>query len=194
MIFRNVTRVIVVLAATAALAQSTLPGTTQAAPMLSEQDLAARRGPARSRTATAPQGGLAAARQQVEDMDRTLSQMRVVLKQMHARAAMSKTPDSLAKANLEMWELMVGQMDKELQQLRVAVASREDMEARRAALYKQADAKIEAEAQAARAAQAARFADAAKNATGTQTPTATEPDGQSAKPPVPPANNPASPN
>jgi hypothetical protein len=139
--------------------------------------------------------------QQVEDMDHTISQMRVVLKQMQTRAAKSKATDPVAKANLDMWELMVSHLDKELVQLRATLATREDMEARRAALYKQADAKIEAQAQAARAAQAARFADAAKNATGTQTPSAGEPAaGQGAQqgsshtaPAQPSSANPASP-
>jgi hypothetical protein len=133
-------------------------------------------------------------------MESTLSQMRVLLKQMHAK---SKATDSLAKANLDMWDLMVGNLDKELQQMRLTLAAREDLEARRAALYKQADAKAEAEAQAARASQAARFAPAEKNTTGTPTPAAT---GQSAEPSpaaqtapaqpssAPPTNNSASPN
>ena len=94
-------------------------------------------------------------------MESTLSQMRLLLKQMHAK---SKATDSLAKTNLDMWELMVGNLDKEVQQMRLTLAAREDLEARRAALYKQADAKAEAEAQAARASQAAQ---AEKNATGT---------------------------
>src|SRR5579864_5211457 len=102
MMFRNAIGVMVVLAATAALGQNALPGTTQGAPMLSPQDLAARRGPARNRTAGAPQG-LAAIQQQVEDMDHTVTQMRVVLKQMQARAAKSKATDSATKANFEMW-------------------------------------------------------------------------------------------
>lgn len=194
MIFRTATRVFVVMAATAALAQSALPGTTPASPMLSQQDLAARRGPARNRAAAAPQG-LAAIQQQVEDMDHTVSQMRVVLKQMQVRAAKSKATDSVTKANLDMWELMMRHMDKELQELRSTLAVREDMEARRAALYKQADAKIEAQAQAARAAQAARFAEASKNATGTQTPSAASPQTAPAQSStVSPASNPASPN
>jgi hypothetical protein len=58
--------------------------------------------------------------------------------------------------------------------MRLTLAAREDWEARRAALYKQADAKAEAEAQAARASQAARFALAEKNTTGTPTPAAIE--------------------
>jgi len=198
MIFRSATRVVVVLAATMAFGQSAQPGTTPSAPILNSQGLTGRRGPVGNKT-TDPQG-LAAMRERVRDMESTLSQMRVLLKQMHAK---SKATDSLAKANLDMWDLMVGNLDKELQQMRLTLAAREDLEARRAALYKQADAKAEAEAQAARASQAARFAPAEKNTTGTPTPAAT---GQSAEPSpaaqtapaqpssAPPTNNSASPN
>jgi hypothetical protein len=142
-------------------------------------------------------------RDQLTDMESTLSKMQVALKQLHAQAAKSKTADPLTKANLNMWDLMVGHLDKEVQQMRVTLAAREDMEVRRAALYKQADAKAEAEVKAARASQAARFDQAQKNATGTPTPA---PAGQSAEtgtaaqsgPAQSPAssstNNPASPN
>jgi hypothetical protein len=133
-------------------------------------------------------------------MEGTISQMRVLLQQMQARAAKSKATDALTKANLDLWELMVGQLDKELQQLHQTLAAREDLEARRADLYRQADAKAAAAAAAARAAQAARFAEAEKNAAGT-TPA---PTGQSREPSpgaptaqpsqAPPANNPAAPN
>jgi hypothetical protein len=133
-------------------------------------------------------------------MDSTLSQMRGVLKQMQAKAARSKVSDPLAKANLDLWELMVGHLDKELQQLHETLGVREDMEVRRLALYKQADAKAEAAAQAGRAAQAARFAEAQKNDTGTPTAAAAEqtsvpsPAAPSQPSAVPPTNNPASPN
>jgi hypothetical protein len=159
---------VLVLAATAALAQIANPGTTPGAPILNRQALAGRRGPVGSKT-TDPQG-LSAMRERVQDMETTLSQMRVVLKQMHAKSANSKSTDPVTKANLDMWKLMVGHLDKELEQLRVTLAAREDLEARRAALYKQADAKAEAAAQAGRAAQSARFAQTEKNATGTPTP------------------------
>ena len=96
--------------------------------------------------------------QRVQDMENTLNQMHGVLKEMQAKAAKSSAKDSLAKSNLEMWELLVGHLDKQLQELKIATAAREDLEARRSALYKQADAKAEAEAQAARAAEAAKFA------------------------------------
>lgn len=209
--FRSASRVIVVLAATAAWAQSGQPGTTpgapilnpnQSAPMLNQRPgLAGRRGPVGNKT-TDPQG-LVAMRERVQGMESTVAQMQGVLKQMRARAAKNKATDSLTKANLDMWELMVGQLGKELEQMRETLAAREDLEARRAALYKQADAKAAAATQAARGAQAARFDEAAKNATGTPTPAAT---GQSAEQSpgtqtapaqpsaVPPTSNSASPN
>lgn len=205
MIFRSATRVLVVLAATAALAQSAQPGTTPGAPILNRQGLTGRSGSVGNKTAD-PQSP-AAMRERIENMESTLSQMRVVLKQMKAKAAKSNASDSLTKSNLDMWELMVGHLDKELQQMRLTLAAREDLEARRAALYKQADAKAEAAAQAARASQAARVAQAQKNATGTPTPAAAEQaTGQSAErspvaqtaPAQPsdalPTNNSASPN
>jgi len=201
MMFRNATRVIVVLAATAALGQSAQPGTTAGAPILNRQAPAGRRGPVANKAADAQ--GTAGLRERVGDMESTLSQMRLVLKQMHAKAAKSKTTDSLTKANLDLWELMAGHLDKELQQLRLALAAREDLEARRAALYKQADANAAKEAQAFRAAQAARFEQAAQNANGTPTPAPTaQSAGQShasqvapTQPsPVPPTNNAPSPN
>jgi len=195
MIFRSATRVVVVLAATAAFAQSAQPGTTPSAPILNRPGLTTRTNPAGNKTAD-PQG-LAAMRERVEDMQNTLSQMRVVLRQMQTNATKNKATDSLAKANLDMWGLMVGHLDKELQQLRVTLAARQDFEARRASLYKQADAKAEAAAQATRAGQAERLPQAEKNTAGAPTPAAPEPaTGQSAQkgPAAPLANNSVSPN
>lgn len=165
---RSATRVLVVLAASAALAQSAQPGATASEPILNRPGLAGGRGAVANRTAVDPQG-LVAMRERVTDMEGTLSKMRGALKQMHANAQ-SKAVDSLTKANLDLWELMVGHLDKELEQLHVALAEREDLEARRADLYRQADAKAAAKAQAARAAQAARFAEDAQKASGTVTP------------------------
>ena len=45
-----------------------------------------------------------------------------------------------------MWELLVGHLDQTLKEARVAAAERDDMMARRAALYRQAQAKADAEA------------------------------------------------
>jgi ribulose bisphosphate carboxylase small subunit len=176
MILRSASGVILVLAATAVLAQSAQPGTAPSASIPRRQSPVAQRGPGGA-TSTDPLG-LGAARENVQDMESTVSQMRVVLKQMHAKAAKNTATDSLTKANFEMWGLMVGELENQLQQLRETLAERENMEARRVDLYKQADAKIAARAQAARAAQAARFAEAANNATGTPT---AAPTGQSAE-------------
>ena len=104
----------------------------------------------------------------IEDMQGTLTQMHAVLKRMRANSAKSQTKNSLAQANLDMWELLVGHLDKQLQELRLAQAAREDMEVRRAALYKQADAKANAEAQAAIAARGPGGAQASTPSSTTQ--------------------------
>lgn len=162
--FRNATRVITILAVTTALAQGTPPSTVPAGnppatvpggtQVMQRHGSASRRGLAGNQTRGLPTP--TPLRQRVQDMESTLAQMHLVLKQMQDKAAKSKAKDPLAKANLDMWELMVGHLEKELQELKIAMAAHEDMEARRAALYKQADAKAEAEAQAARA-QTAKF-------------------------------------
>jgi len=166
MIFRNSTIVMVVFAATLALSQSAQPASTAAAPIPNRPPMMERRNPGTKRPVDLQSA--AALREQVGDMEKTLSKMHVALKRMYADTAKSKGADPLTKANLEMWELMTGHLDKELEQLRLALASREDMETRRAALYKQADANAAAQAQAWRAAQAARFAQSAQGASGTE--------------------------
>jgi len=95
--------------------------------------------------------------QRVEDLAATVDKMHLVLKNMHTKSAAS-AKDPAVKANLEMWDLMVGQLDKQLQDLKQAEASRQDMEARRAAMYKQADIKSQAEAKAAQQAMFSRQA------------------------------------
>jgi hypothetical protein len=136
MIFQNATRVIMALAVTTALAQGTPPaaaGSPQAAvpggnDVMQRQGYAGRRAPSAKQPRGVPvQTSL---RERVQDMERTLTQMRLVLTKMHDKAAKSKTQDSLAKANLDMWELMVSHLDKELRELKDAAAAREDMEAR----------------------------------------------------------------
>jgi len=199
MMFRNAARVIVVLAVTTAMSQSTppaptVPGGTDA--IGQRQALAARR--TASMGARRPNGMQTPTplRQRLEDLENTVTQMHTVLKQMQAKAAKSSVKDSVAKANLDMWGLMVGHLDKELQELRIAVAQREDMEARRAAMYKQADAKAEAEAQAARAAQAAKFGVAAPTPAPNAPGSGQNPAGQTApeQPSTPPASNSPAPN
>jgi len=194
--FRNAARAIVILAVTTAMAQTTsptptVPGGTE---VMQRQGLAGRRGLPGNQT-RGPQAS-APLRQRVQDMENTLSQMHLVLKQMQDKAAKSKGQDALATANLDMWKLMVGHLDEELQELRVAVAAREDMEARRAALYKQADAKAEAVAQGARAAEAAKFGVAPTTPAPSGQGSGQSPAGQAvpAQSSNPPANNTSSPN
>lgn len=52
--------------------------------------------------------------------------------------ATSKSKDQVAKASLEMWELMLAHLDRQFDQLRIAMLEREDLEARRVALYNEA--------------------------------------------------------
>jgi hypothetical protein len=86
--------------------------------------------------------------QRLQDMETTLNSMHALLKQMQAKNASSRSKDPVAKANLEMWELLLAHLDKEFNQLEATLA-REDFEARRAALYNQAYEKAAKEAQAA---------------------------------------------
>ena len=83
----------------------------------------------------------------VDDMGSMLVKMHALLKQMQAKNKDGASKDPMIKANLEMWGLMLQDLDKQYAQLRLAARTREDMEARRAAMYKQAEAKSAAEAQ-----------------------------------------------
>jgi hypothetical protein len=101
----------------------------------------------------------AAANKNLQDMGATLTKMRALLKQMSGKSSTAKDP--MTKANVEMWTLMVEQLDKQYEQLLVAARQREDLEMRRASLYRQANEKVAEEnrkEQAARAAAAASHA------------------------------------
>jgi hypothetical protein len=100
---------------------------------------------------TADMRAKAAMNQRVDEMQTTLARMHALLKQMQASAAVKNSKDPVTKANLEMWGLMIQQLDKQFDQLKIATRERQDMDARRAAMYKQAQEKA---AQAARNAQA----------------------------------------
>jgi len=133
---------------------------------------------------------IATMRQRMEDMEGTLVKMHTVLKQMRAKAVKGSAKDPLAQANLDMWELMLGHLDKQFEELKTATLAREDLETRRAALYKQADAKAEAEAQAAQSSFGQTSALAGQGAgqgIAGQTPA-------SQNSPTPPANTSPSPN
>jgi len=108
----------------------------------------------------------ATANQNLQEMGATITKMQALLKQMRAH---SSSKDPAAKANLEMWTLMLDQLDKQYEQMRVATRQREELEARRAALYKQADER------AAEAAKRAREAAAAAAEANKQAPAATAP-------------------
>jgi hypothetical protein len=155
MMFKTGTAAIVVLGVAAGLAQSTSPVAIPADNSLvsQRQSVAGRnRMTSLAGNKTAGVQTPATLRERVQDMQVTLTKMHAVLKQMRARAA-SSSKDPLAKANLDMWELLVGHLDKQFQELQIAMITRDDMETRRAAMYKQVDAKAEAAARAARAAQ-----------------------------------------
>ena len=85
-------------------------------------------------------------RQRMEEMGNTLSKMHALLKQMQAKNSAGATKDPVAKANLEMWGLMLADLDKQYEQLRTATLAKEDVESRRAAMYKQAEEKAAAAA------------------------------------------------
>ena len=145
------------LAATAAWAQSPAPAPSPAAPPPvitgapnSSSRVISRFG--RNRNASAAQAQ-PVSRERVQEMQSTLNDMHALLKQMQAKNASSRSKDPVAKANLEMWELLLAHLDKEFHQLQVATVARDDFDARRAALDNQAAAKAAAEAAAARQAQ-----------------------------------------
>lgn len=144
-----------------------------------------------------------AMRQQVEDMGTTLTKMHALLKDMQAKNKMSGTKDPMIKANLEMWGLMIQDLDKQFEQLRVSARSREEIEARRAALYRQAEAKAAAEAQGIQAPGFARTPvtgapgaeGAAPSTPATKQPAPAQPSAQPAQTPASaPANPSSSPN
>jgi len=157
---RNTAVAIVVFAVTSALAQSTPP---VAAPLTSQGHAKVGRmgmysaGGSRATAAQAP----AMLHQRMEEMQNTLAKMHTVLKQMRAKAAKGGAKDPLAAANLDMWELMLSHLDKQLEELRATTLAREDLEARRAALYRQADTKAALAAKTAGVAGAAPSAAAA---------------------------------
>jgi len=143
---------IVVLAMSGILApgESSLPPSENQAPAAPARAFAGKDARSLPRGARLPaQLAPVTLRERVDGMRSTLSKMHGLLDLMRARAA-SNPKNTLAKANVDMWELMVGQLDQELKELQVAMVEREAVESRRAALFKQADAKADAEAEAAR--------------------------------------------
>jgi len=158
MMLRNSAAMLVILAATGMWGQSTPARVAPRRPPVAASSNA--------EGVAAANRAKATANQSLQDMGATLTKMQALLKQMRAHTNSAKDP--VAKANLDMWTLMVDQLDKQYEQMRLAARQREEMEARRAALYKQADEKA---AEAARKAQEAQKA-AAANPNNNQTPAA----------------------
>jgi hypothetical protein len=89
----------------------------------------------------------------MQETEDTLQKMHALLKEMNAKPAAGNSKDSFAKADLAMWELLLGHLDTQFEQARSAALMQKDIAARRAALYKQAETKAAREAEAAGATQ-----------------------------------------
>ncbi|HKU24533.1 MAG TPA: hypothetical protein VJQ54_03620 [Candidatus Sulfotelmatobacter sp.] len=155
MSLRNAAAAMLVLAVTTVFAQESAPISAPAArPQSTTRPMPTRRwGKGVNESNHAGPVTQPSLQARMQDLQGTLEKMHAVLKQMQAKAGVN-AKDPLLKANREMWELMVGQLDKQLADLKEAEANRADMEVRRAAMYKQAEIKSQA---AARAAQATMF-------------------------------------
>jgi len=153
---RNFTAMLMDFAAATVWAQSSAhPLTTRRQPVAASRNAEGIAPANRARTA---------ANQGLQEMGTALNKMHALLKQMRANTI--SIQNQTAKANLDMWTLMVEQLDKQYEELCLAARQREELEARRAALYKQADEKA---AQAAKKALAGTTAGSAdSNATQTR--------------------------
>ena len=165
MTLRSSIAALVVLAATASWGQNS------AAPVASRRPTVMASPNSDAQIASARAKAQAESKQHVDDLGATLTKMHTLLKQMQAKTAATASKDSVAKANLEMWSMMLDQLDKEYAQMVTAQKAREEMEARRLSLYKQADDRAAAAAAAARA-QQAKAAEQMKSASPASTPAA----------------------
>ena len=132
--FITASAAMLILATTAGLAQTVAPSTPRA---FSHRTSGMAMTDAEGKAAAARSESLM--QQRVDEMKATVAKMHVLLKQMQTTAVATHSKDPVAKANLQMWELMVGQFDKQLAELGQAARVREDMESRRQAMYKQAE-------------------------------------------------------
>jgi len=164
MTLRSSIAVLVVLAAAALWGQTAGPEASRRPTVMASPNSEAQIASARAKAQ-------AESKQHVDDMGATLTKMHNLLKQMQAKTAATASKDSVAKANLEMWSMMLDQLDKEYAQMVTAQKAREELEARRLSLYKQADDRAAAAAAAARA-QQAKAAEQAKSAKQASTPAA----------------------
>lgn len=144
MTFKRTIVAFVFFAVSTTLAQSTTPVASPMGTPFGPQNRSAKGMTGRSRVGNNRSTGVQAIvtmRQRMEDMESTLAKMHVLLKQMRTKTASSSSKDILAKDNIDMWELIVDHLDKQFEELRTATLAREDFEARRLDMYKQADAK-----------------------------------------------------
>ena len=181
MAFRSSMAVLVVLAATASWGQDS------AGPLASRRQTVMASPNSDAQVAVARAKAQAEAKQHVDEMGATLKKMHTLLKQMQVKTSAATSKDSVAKANLEMWSMMLDQLDKQYEQMAAAQKAREDMEARRLSMYKQADEKAAAAAAAARA-QQAKAAEEARAAAASQ-PAATPAAPQGTSTPAPSATS-----
>lgn len=127
---------------------------------------------AESKAAAARSGSLM--QQRVDEMKTTVVKMHELLKQMQTAAVANHSKDPVGNANLQMWELIVAQFDKQLAELSQAAHVREDMESRRQAMYKQAEQRAAEQALKAREATAAQIGTVGASSPSSATPAATE--------------------
>jgi hypothetical protein len=76
---------------------------------------------------------LASYKERLQEMQTTANKMHEVLNRMRTRAGSNAAKSQ--QDDLEMWRLMLEDMDHTLGHMRAVVAEREDIEARRAAMY-----------------------------------------------------------
>ena len=136
---------ILMLAVTTGFAQNSAPASTPAATPAADASQPLQRPMVMRRWEKSAAGGVqtgpvntASLQERIEDLQGTLDKMNTVLAQMSKKTA-ATAKDSVAKANLQLWELIVAQLDKQLKDLKFAEERRADAEARRAAMYKQSE-------------------------------------------------------
>lgn len=181
--FITASAAMLILATTAGLAQTVAPSTPRA---FSHRTSGMAMTDAEGKAAAARSESLM--QQRVDEMKATVAKMHVLLKQMQTTAVATHSKDPVAKANLQMWELMVGQFDKQLAELGQAARVREDMESRRQAMYKQAEQRAAEQALKARGATAAQIGTA-----GASSPSSATPATQESTSPTSPSSSSASP-
>lgn len=153
---------ILVLASTAVFAQTVAPSSPRAFP---HRTSGMAMTDAETKAAAARSNSLM--QQRVEEMRATVAKMHVLLKQIQTTTVAKRAKDPAEKANLQMWELIVAQFDKQLAELNQAARVREDMESRRQEMYKQAEQRAAEQAKKAREAAAAQIGTAVPSSPST---------------------------